>query len=59
MCVCDRRKEALTIRQTLDNLRFDLSVDDEDEGQQQVSSAVEPSQEQAETMTNVWNKRTL
>ncbi|XP_008322532.1 EH domain-containing and endocytosis protein 1 isoform X2 [Cynoglossus semilaevis] len=48
-----KRKEALTIRQTLDNLRFDLSVDDEDEGQQQVSSAVEPSQEQAETMTNV------
>ncbi|CAK6975255.1 putative uncharacterized protein MYH16 [Scomber scombrus] len=28
-----KRKETLSIRQTLDNLRFDLSVDDEDEDQ--------------------------
>lgn len=28
-----RRKENLTIRQTLDNLRLDLSVDDEDDDQ--------------------------
>lgn len=27
----NRRKETLTIRQTLDNLRLDLSVDDEDD----------------------------
>lgn len=27
----NRRKETLTIRQTLDNLRLDLSVDDDDE----------------------------
>lgn len=31
----NRRKETLTIRQTLDNLRLDLSVDEEDEGQPQ------------------------
>uniref|UniRef100_A0A3Q1B252 Myosin tail domain-containing protein n=1 Tax=Amphiprion ocellaris TaxID=80972 RepID=A0A3Q1B252_AMPOC len=29
----NKRKETLTIRQTLDNLRLDLSVDDEDEDQ--------------------------
>ncbi|XP_026153728.1 cingulin-like protein 1 isoform X2 [Mastacembelus armatus] len=29
-----KRKETLTIRQTLDNLRLDLSVDDEDDNQQ-------------------------
>lgn len=32
-CPSNRRKETLTIRQTLDNLRLDLSVDDEDENQ--------------------------
>lgn len=31
----NRRKETLTIRQTLDNLRLDLSVDEEDEDQPQ------------------------
>ncbi|KAM9841111.1 uncharacterized protein ACBR49_014628 [Aulostomus maculatus] len=30
-----KRKDTLTIRQTLDNLRLDLSMDDEDEDQQQ------------------------
>lgn len=34
MCLLtNRRKETLNIRQTLDSLRLDLSVDDEDEDQ--------------------------
>ncbi|KAG7498502.1 cingulin 1 isoform X3 [Solea senegalensis] len=45
-----KRKEALTIRQTLDNLRLDLSVDDEDEEQQQ---QLPPSKEQTENVSNV------
>lgn len=40
----NRRKETLTIRQTLDNLRLDLSVDEEDEG---------PPQQPEETITKV------
>lgn len=47
MCVflMNRRKETLTIRQTLDNLRLDLSVDEEDEDQ---------TQQPEETITKVW-----
>lgn len=41
----NRRKETLTIRQTLDNLRLDLSVDEEDEYQ---------PQQPEETITKVW-----
>uniref|UniRef100_A0A8C3AA85 Myosin tail domain-containing protein n=1 Tax=Cyclopterus lumpus TaxID=8103 RepID=A0A8C3AA85_CYCLU len=42
-----KRKETLTIRQTLDNLRLDLSVDDEDEDQQQP-----PQQQQQQQLAN-------
>lgn len=45
ICLLNRRKETLTIRQTLDNLRLDLSVDDEDEDQ---------PQQLEETITKVW-----
>ncbi|XP_070845354.1 cingulin-like protein 1 [Chaetodon trifascialis] len=41
-----KRKDTLTIRQTLDNLRLDLSVDDEDEDQQ-------PQQETESAVTKV------
>ncbi|XP_047426425.1 uncharacterized protein LOC124997008 [Mugil cephalus] len=41
----NKRKEALNIRQTLDSLRLDLSVDDEDEDQ--------PPQEETTTVTKV------
>lgn len=42
-----KRKETLTIRQTLDNLRLDLSVDDEDEDEDQ------PQQEETKDGTRV------
>lgn len=35
-----RRKETLTIRQTLDNLRLDLSVDEEDDDQPQQEETI-------------------
>ncbi|KAK7896031.1 hypothetical protein WMY93_021356 [Mugilogobius chulae] len=41
-----KRKEAITIRQTLDNLRMDLSIDDEEDDQ-------EGNQSKTEIVTNV------
>lgn len=42
-CPSNRRKETLTIRQTLDNLRLDLSVDDEDEDKDKAENQQETS----------------
>ncbi|XP_060933830.1 uncharacterized protein LOC133010310 [Limanda limanda] len=47
-----KRKESLNIRQTLDNLRLDLSVDDEDD-EMPLAPPPPPPQEQTENVTKV------
>ncbi|TKS84127.1 Cingulin-like protein 1 [Collichthys lucidus] len=48
-----KRKETLTIRQTLDNLRLDLSVDDDEDDDQLPPQQQQQQQQQQETITKV------